>query len=303
MSYVNHLNHRLLSPAEERVLIAQAQDGNDTARESLVEGNMRLIWSIAQPAANGSELVDTEELIGDGVIGLLHAVDKFDLTKPFRFSTYATWWIRQAIGRSAFFNTHVRLPAHILADIRTVTKAKADFMRSCGIEPSAEELAGHTDILADRIRELEHLRDVTANVQSLYTPIVSDDDALCLMDTVEDPHADEALRELQVTDEVEWFLGHLNTTERRIVELRHGITPPRYGYRMSWHSIYDELYPDKQPRRGRRLHPNDMPSFYKATMSKLKRLGRAIKSGKTLVTNSECIAEMTAAGETLTMGF
>ena len=302
MSYTTHLNHNLLSAAEERVLIAQAQNGDDTARDALVEFNMRLIWSVASAYAKSSETVDTEDLIGDGVIGLLHAVDKFDLRKPFRFSTYCTWWVRQSIGRSTFFSTHIQLPAHILTDIRKVTKAKAELFRTLGEEPTTDELASQTDILADRIRELEHLRDATANVQSLYAPLGSEEDAPRLMDRLEDPLADEALHELQVADELEWFLGHLNETERRVVEHRAGVVPPRYGERMPWQDIYAELYPDDR-RRGHRLHWNDMPAFYKATMAKLKRLGRAVKAGEPLTNRAESLAVMSAPGQTLTLGF
>ena len=300
MSYQQLLNHPLLSRGEERALIKAAQDGDDLARERLILSNIRLVWSIADVYAKRSDVVETEDLIADGCIGLMQAIEKFDLDKPFRASTYFVWWIRQAIARSHFFDTHVRLPEHIREDIRKVVQSKADFMREFGVEPTTQHISDAAGLPEERVLALEEIRASAHTVQSLYAPIGGDDDDdRRLLDLIPDEDRLE-IREMEIAEELEWFLSRLNDLERRVVELRHGITPPRYGERMPWRDIETELYRDARPqnRQTQRVHRNDLPELYRLTMDKLRRLGRAVKAGKPM-DNTEERHVMTGIGETV----
>lgn len=140
-SYLTRLTQApLLTPDEEVELTCQAQGGDERARQRLIESNMRLVINIAK--SYRSRAIPLEDLIQEGAIGLMHAVQRFDPSKGFRFSTYATHWIRQSIGRALDNKAKaIRLPAHISQSLRKVEREKMRLMRDLGTEPSHEQLA------------------------------------------------------------------------------------------------------------------------------------------------------------------
>ena len=295
MIYANTLEHSLLDKAEERALLTQAQSGDDNARERLILCNMRLVASIATTLVRKHECVDEDDVMGDGVIGLCHAIEKFDLGKPFRFSTFATWQIYSAIAKSSFFNEHVRLPAYVREDIRAITLARADLLRETGIEPTNDKLIERTGMTVEKINALDDIRAASNNVLSLYQSVGSDEnDRRTLMDLI--PSAEHAdFMDFEIADELEFFLAKLQPVERLVVELRHGIHPEHYCERVNWKDIYRKLHGDgrKADNKRKQLHWNDLPTFYDNVMTRLKALGTAVKEGKPL-------PDMTAVREAMT---
>ena len=140
-SYLNRLTQApLLAAEEEKALSIAAQAGCRVSRERLVESNMRLVINIAK--GYHSRSIPLEDLIQEGAIGLMYAIERFDPTKGFRFSTYATHWIRQTIGRAIDSKAKaIRLPAHISQSLRRVEKARQALMREMGREPTVEQLS------------------------------------------------------------------------------------------------------------------------------------------------------------------
>ena len=305
MSYIALMNHELLSPAEERTLLRAAQTGDDDARERLILCNLRLVHSIAETYTRYAECVETEDVIADGVIGICTAIDKFDLNLPYRFSTYCVWHIRSALGRSDFFNAHVRLPEYVREDIRKVTKARAAFLQTFGVSPTTEHLADETGIAEEKVIALDEIRDASHTVQSLYAPVIDDGDGdeLALIDVLPDENADLDIQRLEREQEVEFFLSHLNELERRLIELRWGLTATNYGQRLSWKAVYRELYGNARGKdiSRQRLHPNDMPAFHDAIIDKLQRLATSVKRGE-MPGPANVQAIMTAPGEQMTLG-
>lgn len=305
MAYSDLLAHDLLSASEERVLLRAAQDGCDDSREKLLLANMRLIWSVAEAYTRHSDDVDTEDVMADGIVGLFTAIEKFDLNLPYRFSTFCVWHLRSAIGRSEFFHTHVRLPSHVLDDIRKVSKARATFMQAFGVMPTSEHLASETGLTEDKIEALSEIKQASDSVQSLYAPLSDDTDgeAMTLLDVLPDENAQIDFQQLEREQEVEWYLSHLNDFERRFIELRYGLTATNYDQPMSYKGIYKELYGDARgvDKSRTRLHPNDMVEFHDGILDKLKRLATAVKAGE-IPGPADARAIMTGPGETLTLG-
>lgn len=140
-SYLSRLTQaKLLSPEEEADLTKAVQNGDEVARQKLVEANMRLVINIAKSYRNRT--IPLEDLIQEGAIGLMQAAERFDPDKGFRFSTYATHWIRQSIGRAIDNKSKaIRLPAHVSQSLRRIEREKTRLMRELGTEPSTEQLA------------------------------------------------------------------------------------------------------------------------------------------------------------------
>src|SRR3954447_5322456 len=143
----------LLSAASESRLAERAEQGNREARNHLIEANLRLVVSIAKKYVGQG--LSLEDLIGEGNIGLIRAVTKFDYKKGFRFSTYATWWIKQAITRAILEGTRaVRLPVYIMEEVMRVKRIKRQLYQESGHEPTAENISQRLDISPERINEL-----------------------------------------------------------------------------------------------------------------------------------------------------
>lgn len=216
----------LLTAAQERELARRKDMGDDAAKRKLVESNLRLVMSIARNYQSaGVPLLD---LIQEGNLGLIRAVEKFDYKRGFKLSTYATWWIRQAVTRAiADQGRTIRLPVHVVDQVRRVTRARRTLGQKLGREPTAEEVAKEAGVEPKRVLDLMELVE---DPISLETPI-GDGDSL-YADVIEDEGSDrpeevtsQHLREAEVQE----ALTHLNDRARRVLELRYGLAgePPR----------------------------------------------------------------------------
>jgi RNA polymerase primary sigma factor len=210
----------LLTPAQERALAERKERGDQQAKQRLVEANLRLVISVARQYSNaGVPLLD---LIQEGNIGLIRAVEKFDPSRGFKLSTYAVWWIREAVGRAAANHAStIRLPAHVRAEARKVTRARHTLAARLGREPTTQELAAETTLDHDRVRDL--LTTIEPPV-SLHTPIGEEDSVIA--DVIQDVNADEpdvAAVDRQRGHEVEEALATLDPRLRRVLELRYGV--------------------------------------------------------------------------------
>ena len=215
----------LLSAEQETALAQAAQAGDEQARRALSEANLRLVVSVAKRyVGRGLPFLD---LIQEGNLGLMKAAEKFEPERGFKFSTYATWWIRQAITRAiADQGRTIRIPVHLVESINRVKKAAGELLRKNGREPTAEEIAVQLDMEPDRIRELLQLAQ---DPISLETPVGEEEDAH-LEDFIQDEEAgipaDEAGRQL-LRRELMNVLKSLTPREERVITLRFGLEDGR----------------------------------------------------------------------------
>ncbi len=209
--------------AKQRRKLNEAIAEGQRARDQFVVANLRLVVSIARRyQSTGLPLGDLIQL---GNLGLMHAVEKFDFRKGFKFSTYATWWIRQAITRGyADTARQIRLPAHAEDTFRLVARVSDDLEARLGRTPTDEEIAEASGVDADRVREV---RRFPTRMASVDAPIGDgDSDDLLLGDTIADdemPFADDIANRDARVHVVKTMLGVLDDRERRIVELRYGL--------------------------------------------------------------------------------
>jgi RNA polymerase primary sigma factor len=211
---------RLLTPAEERELARLKDEGDETAKRRLIESNLRLVMSITRNYTRAE--VPLLDLIQEGNLGLIRAVEKFDYKLGFKLSTYATWWIKQSVSRAlAEQGRTIRLPVHVADQVRKVTKTRRLLGQKLNRDPSLDEIALEIGITPERVQEL---LDLVQDPISLETPIGEGDSSVA--DLIPDTSADQP--ELETADrarstELLEALAKLQPRQRRVVIERFGL--------------------------------------------------------------------------------
>ena len=226
--YLNEIgNSELLTAEEEGDLSRKAQKGDMPSRQRMIESNLRLVVKIARRYMNrGLALLD---LIEEGNLGLMRAVEKFDPERGFRFSTYATWWIRQTIERAIMNQTRtIRLPIHVVKEINIYLRAARQLAQTLDHEPSAEEIA---DILDRPIGEVKRMLGLNERIASVDTPFGKNADKP-LLDSISDRKSEDPTDSIQnesLRSNLDYWLSKLNEKQREVVERRFGL----HGYENS----------------------------------------------------------------------
>ncbi len=212
---------KLLTAEEELQLAKKVSEGDEDARCLMIESNLRLVVNIAKRYMNrGLPLLD---LIEEGNLGLIRAVEKFDYKRGFRFSTYATWWIRQAIERAIVNQARIiRLPVHVSEDITTILKAERKLFQQLGRDPTMQDIAQHLDLSLNKV---VYIYQLVRRTSSMETPIGEDDDQE-LVDLIPDEKA--VMPSTQIEEErrvslIFNWLDELLDNEKEIIILRFGL--------------------------------------------------------------------------------
>jgi RNA polymerase primary sigma factor len=223
--YLKEIGRVTLLTGEEEVKLAKAiEKGDLVAKQRLTEANLRLVVSIAKKYVGRSHNLSLLDLIQEGNIGLFRAVEKFDFRKGFKFSTYATWWIRQAITRAlADQSRTIRIPVHMVETINKYAQVTRRLVQELGREPLAEEIAAEMNLEVDKIR---HIQKISQETVSLETSVGDNDDDSVLGDFIEDtetvmPHQMAARKLLR--SHIGAILDELTPREQKILRIRFGL--------------------------------------------------------------------------------
>jgi len=226
--YLNEIGFSPLLTAEEEVYYARlAQKGDENGRRRMIVSNLRLVVKIARRYIHrGLALLD---LIEEGNLGLIRAVEKFDPERGFRFSTYATWWIRQTIERAIMNQTRtIRLPIHVVKELNGYLQAARRLAQSLDHEPNAEEIA---NLLDKPLQDVKRMLKLNERVTSVDVPIGKDSDKT-LIDAIPDennPDPSDQLQDEDVLANLEIWVAQLSDKQREVVERRFGL----HGYKIS----------------------------------------------------------------------
>lgn len=226
--YLNDIgSNTLLTPSEELELARRVVAGEFDARQKMIEHNLRLVVNIAKHYVNrGLALLD---LIEEGNIGLMHALEKFDPERGFRFSTYATWWIRQSIERAIMNQSRtIRLPVHVIKELNIYLRAARHLESQIGREPSFEEIA---HLVGKSVEEVRKVMDLNERMASLDAPL-DIDPMLSIGESIPDEQHDEPeiqLHNNRLEHFVHEWMSQLNDKQRMVIERRYGL----HGYEIS----------------------------------------------------------------------
>jgi RNA polymerase primary sigma factor len=224
--YLREIGKVPLLTAEQEVSLAKRiERGDMDAKNQLIQANLRLVVSIARRYANrGLTLLD---LIQEGNLGLIRAVEKFDYRRGFKFSTYATWWIRQAVSRALADQARtIRIPVHMVETINKLIRVQRQLLQDLGREPTPEEIASDMGLTPDKVREIQK---ISQEPVSLENPVGDEGDSQ-LGDFIEDEQSvapSDAVGELMQGEDLGRVLELLTSRERRVLEMRYGLTDGR----------------------------------------------------------------------------
>ena len=214
----------LLTGVQERELAKRITEGDEEAKNLLARANLRLVVSIAKKYVGRSPDLTLLDLIQEGNLGLFKAVDKFDYTKGYKFSTYATWWIRQAITRAlADQSRTIRIPVHMVETIAKYKQVVRRLSQDLGRDPLPEEIAMEMGVDVDKIYQIEKIDKDTVSLES---PVGDEDDKSTLGDFIKDDKIlspDQEAAQRILADQLKEILNDLSPKERRILEMRHGL--------------------------------------------------------------------------------